>query len=181
MSCRQERKYTATKVVDVGSKFRCAVNVQSEEGEVWSSPLEDGRTVALIGLLVNGDVVGQVHAKQSGAEQLVIWRKGMQAEVLPWLPASFQGTVDSATRDFSRYASFARKDSRPCNPIGRTLGVTCDEGGDGRLFVFDRKSPAPLVNRSYPKNGRVALSPDGAHYASFEANELRIYSLGVAN
>jgi hypothetical protein len=40
---------------------------------------------------------------------------------------------------------------------------------------------APLVNRSFPKNGRAALSPDGLHYASFEANELRIYTLGISS
>ncbi|HEX7159263.1 MAG TPA: hypothetical protein VF214_09630, partial [Edaphobacter sp.] len=179
MSCRQEVR-PSMNAVHVGA-FRCALNVQSEDGEVWNTPLEGGKTVALIGLLADGSVVGQVHAKKGGAEQLVIWRKGMQAEVLPWLPPPFVGTVDSATRDFSRYASFATNDSRPCNPIGRTLGTTCDEGGNGRLFVFDRKLPIPLVNRSFPKNGRAALAPDGAHYASFEANELRIYSLVLSN
>jgi hypothetical protein len=32
----------------------------------------------------------------------------------------------------------------------------------------------------FPKNGRAALAPDGLHYASFEANELRIYSLTLS-
>jgi hypothetical protein len=29
----------------------------------------------------------------------------------------------------------------------------------------------------FSRNGRAPLSPDGLHYASFEAGELRIYSL----
>jgi hypothetical protein len=37
------------------------------------------------------------------------------------------------------------------------------------------------VNQRFPKNGRAALSPDGLHYASFEAGELRIYSLPKIN
>jgi hypothetical protein len=61
------------------------------------------------------------------------------------------------------------------------MGTKCDEGGDGRWFIFDRSAQSPLVNRSFPKNGRAALSPDGLHYASFEANELRIYTLGISS
>jgi hypothetical protein len=184
MSCDQELRpdeYTSTNVVHVGAKFRCSLNVQGEDGEPWTSPLEDGRTASVVGLLADGSVVGQIHAKESRAEQLVMWKKGRPTEVLPWLPAQFEGTVDSATRDFSRYASFAMQDRQPCNAITRIFGQGCDAEGDGRWFVFDSTSPTPLVNRSFPKNGRAALSPDGTHYASFEANELRIYSLAAAN
>jgi type IV secretory pathway VirB10-like protein len=46
-----------------------------------------------------------------------------------------------------------------------------------RVYVFDRKSSQPIVSRALPKSGRAALSPDGLHYATFEAGELRIYSL----
>ena len=65
-------------------------------------------------------------------------------------------------------------------PFGRVLGTECEEAGSGRWFVLDRKLRTPIVDRAFPKNGRAALSPDGAHYASFEANELRIYSLGAS-
>ena len=64
--------------------------------------------------------------------------------------------------------------------MGKVLGTACDEVGDGRWFVFDRSSQSPLVNRAFPKNGRAALAPDGLHYASFEADELRIYQLNPA-
>jgi hypothetical protein len=104
-------------------------------------------------------------------------RRGEQPEVLPWLAPQFDGTIVSATPDFFRYATFATKDARPCSPIGKVLGTPCDEGGNGRWFVFDHSSQSPIVNRGFPKNGRAALAPDGLHYASFEANELRIYSL----
>ena len=180
MLCSQEVRpgeYTYSNVVHAGVKFRCTLNTMGEDGGVWTSPLEDGETAALVGLLADGTVVGQVHAKGNEAERLVIWKKDKQSETLPWLSPPFQGTVDSVTRDFSRYASFATGDDHPCNPIGRILGARCDEDGDGRWFVFDRKSPSPIVSRVFPKNGRAALSPDGLHYASFESDELRIYSL----
>jgi hypothetical protein len=43
-------------------------------------------------------------------------------------------------------------------------------------IVFDRTAKTPIADRLFPRNGRAALSPDGSHYASFEADELRIYS-----
>ena len=181
MLCSQELRrgqYTSSNVVHVGAKFRCALNALGEDGSVWTFPLEDGETGALVGLLADGSVVGQVRTKDSHAKRLVIWKKGGHSEVFPWLPPQFEGTIDTATPEFSRYASFAADDAKPCNPIGRLLGGMCDENTDGRWFVFDRRSQIPLVNRVFPKNGRAAISPDGAHYASFEANELRIYSLG---
>jgi hypothetical protein len=58
--------------------------------------------------------------------------------------------------------------------------MPCDESGGGRWFIFDRTSQNPIVNREFPKNGRATLAPDGLHYASFEANELRIYSLAAS-
>jgi hypothetical protein len=170
-------EYTATNVVHAGAKFRCTLNAQGEDGSVWDFPLQDGETAALVGLLADGSVVGQVHMKNSDASRLVVWRRGAPPEYLSWLPPRYDGEVVSASRDFSRYASFATNDDQPCNPIGKILGAACDEGGDGRWFVFDRHAQVPLVNRVFPKNGRSALSPDGMHYASFEANEIHIYTL----
>jgi hypothetical protein len=184
MLCGQELRpgeYTYTNVINVGAKFRCALNAQGEDGEAWTFPLEYGSTAALVGLLADGSVVGQVHMKDNNTEHLVVWRRGGHSEALPWLPPGFEGTVDTATHEFFRYASFATHDARPCNPIRRVFGMTCDEDGDGRWFVFDHKLQIPLVSRVFPKNGRAALSPDGVHYASFEANELRIYSLSASN
>jgi len=183
MLCGQELRpgqYTASNVVHEGVKFRCALNTLSEDGSVWTVPLNDGETAALVGILADGSVVGQVHIKDIKAGGLVVWNEGGHSEVLPWLPPQLEGTVDTATPDFSRYASFATDDAKPCNPIQRVLGTTCNQNLDGRWFVFDRRSQTPLVDRAFPKNGRAALSPDGIHYASFEANELRIYSLGAS-
>lgn len=184
MQCGQELQsgqYISSNVVHAGANFRCALNALSEDGSAWTVPLKDGETAALVGILADGSVVGQVHVKGSRGERLVAWRKGGDSEILPWLPSQFEGTVDSATSDFSRYASFATDGAKPCNPIQKVLGKTCDENVDGRWFVFDRRTTKPLVNRTFPKNGRAALSPDGDHYASFEANELLIYSLGSSN
>ncbi len=178
MSCGQELspgQYTTSNVVHEGAKFRCSLNVLGNNESFWSQPLQDGETAALVGILADGSVVGEVRAKNS-PKQLVIWKNGQARESLPWLPSQFDGSIDSTARDFSRYAVFATTESQSCNPIERVLG-SCAESGDGRFFVFDRKSNAPIVNRAFPENGRAALSPNGAHYASFEAGELRIFPL----
>ena len=183
MLCGQELRpgeYTNTNVVHAGARFRCALNALGANDDAWTTPLQDGETASIVGLLVDGGVVGQLHVKGSNAGRLVIWRQGKQPEVLPWVPVEFDGTIDSASRDFSRYATFATDDKHPCSPMGKVLGTACDEVGDGRWFVFDRSSQSPLVNRAFPKNGRAALAPDGLHYASFEADELRIYQLNPA-
>jgi hypothetical protein len=180
MLCGQELRpgeYTKTNVVNVGAKFRCALNALGEDGNVWTVPLQDGETASIVGLLADGSVAGEIHVKSS---RLVVWRKGGQSEALPWLPPQFDGTINTATRDLSRYATFATNDARPCNPLRKVLRIPCDEGGDGRWFVFERNSPSPIVNRAFPKNGRAALSPDGLHYASFEADELHIYTLAAS-
>jgi hypothetical protein len=181
MLCGQELRpgqYTSSNVVHSGVKFRCNLNALSDNSDSWTVPLEDGETAALLGILADGAVVGQVHVKDSKAGRLVVWKNGGHSDVLPWLPARFEGSVDTSTPDFSRYASFAADDAKRCNPVEKVLGETCDANVAGRWFVFDRRSKMPLVNRAFPKNGRAALSPDGNHYASFEDNELHIYSLG---
>lgn len=181
MECEQELRpgqYTSSNVVHAGAKFRCVLNALTEDRSVWTVPLKGGETAALVGILADGSVVGQVHMKGSMVRRLIIWKKGGYSEILPWLPSQFEGTVDTATPDFSRYASFATNGTKPCNLIERVLGSTCNENVDGRWFIFDRRSQIPLVSRVFPKNGRAALSPKGDHYASFESNELRIYSLG---
>jgi hypothetical protein len=165
----------ASNVVHEGAKFRCSLNVLRNDGGSWTQPLQDGETAALVGVLADGSVVGEAHGKDS-PERLVIWKNGQAPESLPWLPPQFDGSVESTARDFSRYAVIATTDSQSCNPIARVLG-SCAESGDGQFYVFDRKSNAPIVNRAFPGNGRAALSPDGTHYASFEAGELRIFLL----
>jgi hypothetical protein len=178
MNCGQELspgQYTASNVVHEGAKFRCSLNVLRNDGGFWTLPLQDGETAALVGILADGSVVGEVHAKDSPG-RLVVWKRGQAPESLPWLPPQFDGSVDSTARDFSRYAVLATADSQSCNPIARVLG-SCAEPGDDRFYVFDRKSNGPIVNRAFPGNGRAALSPDGTHYASFEAGEIRIFFL----
>jgi hypothetical protein len=182
MQCGQELhpgRYTYLNGVVDGAKLRCTLNVTGKDAS-WSEPLRDGESASLVGLLDDGSVAGQVNAMNSDAERLVIWRKGLPSEALPWLSARFAGAIDTATRDFTRYATFATNDVHPCNPIGKVLGIPCDEAGNGRWFIFDRSSQSPIVSRVFPKNGRAALAPDGLHYASFEANELRIYPLTLA-
>ena len=165
MTCQQElrpNEYTSTGIVYVGARQRCTLNAEGEDGTTWQIRLRDGDTAQILGILADGSVAGQVSTKESKAGQLVIWKKDQSAELLPWIPKDYCGSVGSATADMSRYAAFASCD---------------DRSDDGRWIVFDRKSQAPLVNRRLPKNGRAALSPDGSRYASFESGELRVYSL----
>jgi hypothetical protein len=136
----------------------------------WEVPLKDEGTAVIVGILADGSVVGQVPVKGRKDRQLVVWKKDQQVETLPWIAPKYCGAVDSATADMSRYATFAEED--------------CDSDV-GRWVVFDRASKTPIGDRLFPRNGRAALSLDGLRYASFEAGELRIYSLpspsGAAN
>ena len=167
MVCQQElrpNEYVSTGVVYAGAKQRCKMIAEGEDRASWEVSLQDGETAVIVGLLADGSVVGQVSGTEKGdnAGRLVIWKKDKTTEFLPWIPRNNCGSVQSATKDMSRYAVFA----------------TCNDRSDsGRWIVFDRRSPIPLVSRVFPKNGRAALSPDGLHYASFESGELRIYSL----
>lgn len=174
MFCQQElrpNEYVSSNVIHSGVKWRCTVNATSKNGVSWNTALRDGETAAIVGLLADGSVVGKINAKKNEAGQLVIWRKDQTAEVLPWIPAPYEGSIESATADISRYATFATHDDARCEE----RGTHCSN--DGHWMVFDRRSPTPIANRVFPKNGRAALSPDGMHYASFESGELRIYSL----
>ncbi len=165
MTCQQElqpNEYVSTGIVYAGARQRCTMSAEREDGTTWRVRLRDGDTAQILGILADGSVAGQVSVKENKAGQLVIWKKDQTTELLPWIPKDYCGSVQSATADMSRYAAFA----------------TCDDRSDnGRWIVLDRMSPTPLVNRQFPKNGRVALSPDGSRYASFESGELRIYSL----
>jgi len=165
MQCQQEllpNEWTSTDVVHVFAKTRCTMTALDNDRKLWKVPLKDGETAEIIGLLADGSVVGLVSGPESKAGKLVIWKRDLTTEVLPWIPQTQCGSVQSTTADMSRYAAFA----------------TCDDrSDDDRWFVFDRSSQTPLVNRPFPKNGRAALSPDGSRYASFESGELRMYSL----
>jgi hypothetical protein len=187
MSCSQELRpgtQVNTNVVHASAKFRCSLNSLDGEGKNqkgWEFALQDGQTAVLVGILADSSVAALVHSPGSGSEQLTVFAEGGRTSMRPWLPAGYVGTVDTAAPDLSRYSSFATNNARPCNALVRVLGTGCNEGGDGRLFIFDKESPSPLVSRTFPKNGRAALSPDGLHYASFEAGQLRIYSLPVSH
>jgi hypothetical protein len=179
MHCQQELspgQHTTTNTVYAGAKTRCTLNVLREDRSHWTQPLKDGETAALIGILSDGSVVGEIHARDSDVARLVLWRKDQSPIQLPWLPREFVGSIDSATPDFSRYAAFATRESAASNAFARVFG-NCAEPGNGRWFVFDRNLSTPLVSRAFPGNGRAGLSPDGAHYASFEAGELRIFPI----
>ncbi len=163
--CQQELQpnvYVSTDVVYVDAKRRCTMVAEAEDQTVWRVPLQEEGNPAIVGLLTDGSVVGQVPVKGHKERQLVVWKKDQPTETLPWIAPQYCGSIQSATTNMSRYAVFATGD---CESV------------TGRLIVFDRRLPTPIVNRAFPRNGRAALSPDGSRYASFESGELRIYSL----
>jgi len=183
MVCQQElrpNEYVSTGIVYAGAKQRCTMTAEDEDRRPWTVPLRDGERASLVGLLADGAVVGNISVKASNAGKLVRWRKDQPMELLPWIPDKYCGSVQSATADMSRYAAFA---SDNCNDVGglmRLLGVGQSATDVGRLMIFDRGSQKAISDRAFPRNARAALCPDGLRYATFEAGELRIYSLPKA-
>jgi hypothetical protein len=165
MLCQQElrpNEWVSTPVVYANARRRCRMVVEPDDQPPWEVPLKDEGTGVIVGILSDGSVVGQAPVKGRKDRQLVIWKKDQQTESLPWIAPQFCGAVESATQDMSRYATLATEDCRR---------------GVRHWMVFDRPSPTPIVDHPLPRNGRAALSPDGLHYASFEAGELRIFAL----
>jgi hypothetical protein len=165
MLCQQElrpNEWVSTPVVYANARRRCRMVVEPDDQRPWEVPLKDEGTGVIVGILSDGSVVGQAPVKGRKDRQLVIWKKDQQTESLPWIAPQFCGAVESATQDMSRYATLATED------CGR---------GVRHWMVFDRTSPTPIVDHPLPRNGCAALSPDGLHYASFEAGELRIFAL----
>jgi hypothetical protein len=165
MLCEQELQpnvWVSTSVVYANARRRCKMVAEADGQTAWQMPLNEEGTAVIVGLLADGSVVGQVPVKGRKERQLVIWKKDHPTETLPWIAPQYCGSIQSATGNMSRYATFATDDC---------------ESDTGRLIVFDRKTEKPLVDRAFPRNGRAALSPDGLHYTSFESSELRIYSL----
>ena len=165
MLCQQElrpNEWVSDNVVYANARRRCRMVSEPDGQASWEVPLKDEGTAVIVGILADSSVVGQVPVKGRKDRQLVIWKKDGQTVTLPWIAAKHCGAVDSATSDLSRYATFAAED--------------CDSDF-GRWMVFDRTSQTPIADRLFPRNGRAALSPDGLRYASFEAGELRIYTL----
>ena len=165
MLCQQELQpnvYVSTSVVYANAKRRCTLIAEVDDQTGWKVQLKDEETAGIVGLLANGSIVGQLNVKGSKAGQLVIWKKDQSQETLPWIPQNLCGSIQSATANMSRYATFATEDC---------------ESDVGRWIVFDRKKQAPIADRAFPRNGRADLSPDGLRYASFESGELRIYLL----
>jgi hypothetical protein len=165
MLCQQElrpNEWVSDNVVYANARRRCRMVSEPDGQASWEVPLKNEGTAVVVGILADGSVVGQVPVKGRKDRQPVIWKKDGQTVILPWISAKYCGAVDSATSDMSRYATFAAED--------------CDSDV-GRWMVFDHTSQTPIADRQFPRNGRAALSPDGLRYASFEAGELRIYTL----
>jgi hypothetical protein len=165
MHCQQElrpNEWVSSSVVYANARRRCRLVAEPDGQPAWEMPLKDDGTAVIAGILADGSVVGQVPVKGRKDRQLVIWKKDQPMETLPWIPPQYCGSIESATANMSRYATFAKDDC---------------ESDVVHWIVFDRTAKTPIANRLFPRNGRAALSPDGSHYASFEAGELRIYSL----
>jgi hypothetical protein len=165
MLCQQElqpNEWVSSPVVYANARRRCKLVAEPDGQPTWEIPLKGEGTAVIAGILADDSVVGQVPVKGRKDRQLVIWKKDQPMETLPWIPPQYCGSIESATANMSGYATFAKDDC---------------ESDIVHWIVFDRTAKRPIVDRLFPRNGRAALSPDGLHYASFEAGELRIYSL----
>lgn len=184
MACQQElrpKEYVSTPVVYAAARQRWKLTVEPTDGRSWTVALPDGETASIIALLPDGSVLANINMKGSHAGQLVIWKEGKPPETLPWIPARYCGSIESATADMTRYAALTSDNCNDVRGLLALLGVGQQNTTDtGHWMIFDRKSKTPIVDRLFPKNGRAALSPDGLRYAIFEAGELRIYSLRKA-
>ncbi len=182
--CQQElrpNEYVSTGIVYAGARQRCTMTAEGEDRRPWAVPLRDGETASIVGLLADGTVVGNISVKDSDAGKLVIWRKDQPIETLPWIPDKYCGSVESGTANMSRYAVFASDNCHDVGGLLRILGVGHSTTDSGRLMIFDRESQNAITDRTFPKNARAALSPDGLRCATFEAGQLRIYSLPRPN
>jgi len=151
--------------------LQCKLKVETKGASTWESQLKDGESVQIVGVLRDGSVVGEINLSGNKAGSLGVWKKDREVEILPWIPNQYRGLVKNASSSFSRYLVYGTNDSSVCEDFGKLCG------NSGRLWIFDRRSQIPLVDRAFPKNGRAAISPDGLRYASFESGELRIYAL----
>ncbi len=171
MLCEQElgtNQWVATNVVYANARRRCKLVAVPDDQAQWETQLDQDGTGVILGILADGSVIGEVSVKGRRGRQLVIWKKDQQTQTLPWIAPQYCGSLQSATPDMSRYATFAAE--------GCDIDAEPDSDA-GRWIVFDRASQTPIVDRPFPSNGRAALSRDGLHYASFEAGELRFYTL----
>jgi hypothetical protein len=84
-----------------------------DDQTAWKVPLKEGETAAIVGLLADGSIVGQLNVKGSKAGQLVIWKKDKSPETLPWIAPNYCGSIQSATANMSLYATFATDDCGP--------------------------------------------------------------------
>jgi hypothetical protein len=165
MLCEQELQpnvWVSTDVVYANARRRCKMVAEPYGQTSWQVPLKEDGTAVIVGLLADGNVAGQIPVKGRKERQLVIWKKDQSTEMLPWIAPQYCGSIQSATANMSRYATFAKEDC---------------ESDIGHWIVFDRTTQAPIADRVFHRNARAALSPDGLQYASFESGELRIYSL----
>jgi len=167
MSCKQELKpgqWSDTNIVYGGAHRRCTLNVIGVNGKAWSTSLRDDQVAEIVGVRSDGSAVGIVRAPKA-ADRLVVWQPSGAATSLPWFPSGYETKLSGADSVMDRY-------------LGK--GESCEsdcERGSTRWMIFDAYEQNALVDRTSRNNSPMALSMDGLHYASFEAGELRIYSL----
>jgi hypothetical protein len=171
MSCKQELKpgqWVDTNIVYGGAHRRCVLNVVGVHGDAWSAPLQDDQVAEIVGVRADGKAVGIVRAPKA-ADRLLMWQSSGAATALPWYPRGYDTKLVGAADGMGRYLGKGEICENDCQ-----RSVT-------RWMIFDPNEQKPLVDRTTHENSPMALSLDGLHYASFEAGELRIYSLAGRN
>jgi len=171
ISCKQELKpglWVDTNIVYGGAHRRCVLNVIGVHGDAWTASLQDDHVAEIIGVRADGSAVGIVRAPKA-ADRLVVWQPSGAATSLPWFPSGYDTKLGGADSVMGRYLG-----------KGESCESDCERGGT-RWMIFDAHEQKALVDRTSRDNSPMALSLDGLHYASFEAGELRIYSIARRN
>jgi hypothetical protein len=171
MSCKQELRpgqWVDTNIVYSGAHRRCTLNVIGVHGDAWSASLRDDQVAEIVGVKADGSAVGIVRAPKV-PDRLMVWQSSGSMASLPWFPGGYDTKLVGAADGMERYLG-----------RGEFCENDCERGGT-RWMIFDAKEQKALVDRTTRENSPMALSRDGLHYASFEAGELRIYSLAGRN
>lgn len=177
--CTQELvpgEYKFTNVIYSGAHRRCEVKVETADGARWAAALKQDEVAELLGTLDDGELAAIVRGPRK-PEELVLWSKSSPVQLLPWFPGGYETKLDSVAGMMDRYVGVGARDD---GPLCGAVGISCGEKAPRRLMIFDRCSKTPLVDRTFGSSSRAGLAPDGAHYATFESGELRIYSLSGA-
>jgi hypothetical protein len=160
-----------TTVSQLDGAPRCRLEVALRVGSPWSVDLKGGDMADILAVLRDGRVVAELGNPDTHRRTLMCFGPDKR-EDLPWEnPSGHDPLLAGTTEDFSRYAAFQTNDNALCEGLGKLCSA------NGTFLIWDKLKKEPILRRTFPKNGRAELAPDGRSYASFESGEMRFYDV----